>query len=303
MRSGARSTSRCRHGGSCMKDEVSIIVKTFERPAALERLLRSILLSSAAKCRILVGDASLRPAMGEWPGRGNVEFFHLPFDSGLSYGRNYLIDRVTTPYCVVLDDDLVFTGDTRLDVLLGIVKERGFDLAAGEGNLLVRGKPGHANIEVSGRKLSLLPGAPPRSHFNGLPVYDMVNNFFLATTGSLRDIRWDEQFPVYGSHIDFFMRYSAKYKVTFTDKVVVQHVEGGYSVRGNKSKYGAARLYKTSRLFARKHDVDQYGDVHLRGIRGFLDVFVPAAWASVRRSPRALIDWLRVRYRKTPASF
>jgi len=33
---------------------------------------------------------------------------------------------------VLLDDDLVFTRDTRLEILLKIVKHRGFDLAAGE---------------------------------------------------------------------------------------------------------------------------------------------------------------------------
>ena len=297
MRCVARLRSPEACGRGRVKDEVSIIVKTFERTAAIERLLHSILLSSAAQCRILVGDASREPVLDAWPSHPNVERFRLPFDSGLSYGRNFLVDRVTTPYCVVLDDDLLFTEETRLELLLALVKEHGFDLAAGEGNLLVRGQPGHANIERAGRKLRLVAGAKPRALHNGLPVYDMVSNFFLATTGSVRDIRWDEQFPVYGNHIDFFMRYSAKYRVTYTDRVVVQHIEGGYTPLGNRSKYGAGKMYQTSRRFARKHGVDQYGDIHLRGVRGLLDVFVPAAWAAVRRAPGLLLQRLGVRER------
>lgn len=264
-----------------VKEEVSIIVKTFERPGSLRRLLASILGSTAAGCRVLVGDASREP-MRAWDGGGRVSFFPLPFDSGLSYGRNYLLERVETPFCVVLDDDLVFTERTRLEVLLEIVARRGFDLAAGEGNLLVRGKPGHANLERRGRRLTLEPDAPPRSLVQGLPVYDMVSNFFLATTASLRDIRWDERFKVYGNHIDFFMRYSAKYRVTYTGEVVVDHVEGGYTELGKRSKYGPMQLFGTARAFAAKHDVDQFGDVYLSGLRGFRDVFLPAAWAAVR---------------------
>jgi len=269
-----------------MKDEVSIIVKTFERPQAVERLLRSILLSPAAECRVLVGDASHDPVPPACLAQGRIEHLRLPVDSGLSYGRNFLVDRVTTPYCVVLDDDLVFTRATRLDVLLAMVKEGGFDLAAGEGNLLVRGRPGHGNIERRGRQLMLHAGAPPRSHHNGLPVYDMVNNFFLATTASLREVRWDERFHVYGNHLDFFMRYSARYRVTFTDQVAVDHVEGGYTERGRQSKFGPGRLFATARAFAAKHDIDQYNGIHLRGLRGFLDVFVPAAWSAARAAMR-----------------
>ena len=269
-----------------MKDEVSIIIKTFERPHALERLLGSILASPAAGCRILVGDSSLHVARSGLLLRDNVACYGLPYDSGISYGRNYLVDRVTTPYCVVLDDDLVFTPDTRLDILLGIVRERGFDLAAGEGNLLVRGKPGHANIRIAGGKLTVTAGAPPESFLNGLPVYDMVSNFFLATTASLRDIRWDEQLPVYGNHLDFFIRYSAKYKVTYTDRVLIHHEEGGYSTRGARSKNSAWKTYRTGRRFSRKHGLDQHGKV-----RGFVEGYVSVVCPKLGSRLKSMLGW------------
>jgi hypothetical protein len=182
---------------------------------------------------------------------------------------------------VVLDDDLVFTRDTRLDILFEIVKHMGFDLAAGEGNLLVRGKPGYANLEVRDKNLTVEPGAAPRAYHNGLPVYDMVNNFFLARTETLRDIRWDERFKIYGEHNDFFLRYSAKYRVTYTDKVVIDHHEGGYSLLGKIGKYSPGRQFRSSRIFARKHNIIRAGGKHIAGVRGFLNAYVPALRALI----------------------
>lgn len=259
-----------------MRSEVSIIIKTFERPKSLERLLNSILSSTASGSRILIADDSWRRTTSDLLRREGIDYFKLPYDSGLSYGRNYLVDRVTTPYCVVLDDDLIFTRGTRLDILFEIVKYMGFDLAAGEGNLLVRGKPGYANIEVRDKNLTIEPGATPRTYYNGLPVYDMVNNFFLAKTETLRDVRWDERFKIYGEHTDFFLRYSAKYRVTFTDRVVINHEEGGYSLLGSIGKYSPGRQFRSSRIFASKHGVIRAGGKHIAGVRGFFNVYVPA---------------------------
>jgi len=264
-----------------MKDEVSIVIKTFERPRALERLLRSILASAAADSKILIADDSLHATASDLFERENIQYFRLPYDSGLSYGRNYLVERVTTPYCVLLDDDFVFIPETNLGILLDIVKHKDFDLAAGAVDGLIHGKPGYANLEVRDRNLSIKLGAPPRSHCNGLPVYDMVNNFFLAKTATLRDVGWDERFKIYGEHTDFFLRYSAKYRVTFTDEVVVGHEDGGYSFRGGMGKHGPGRLYRSARILGRKHDVDRFGGRYLHGVRGFAGVYIPALLAMI----------------------
>lgn len=266
-----------------MRSEVSIIIKTFERPQSLERLLKSILSSSASGCRILVADDSWRRNTSELIKYEGIDYYKLPYDSGLSYGRNYLVDRVATPYCVLLDDDLEFTRDTRLEILLEIVKHRGFDLAAGEGNLLVRGKPGYANMQVRDQNLTVEPGAAPRAYFNGLPVYDLVNNFFLARTETLKDIRWDDRFKIYGEHNDFFLRYSAKYRVTYTDKVVIDHHEGGYSLLGKIGKYSPSRQFRSSRIFARKHGITRAGGTPIGGVRGFFNAYVSALRALMRR--------------------
>lgn len=257
-----------------MLGEVSIIIKTFERPRILDRLLKSILSSPAAGCSILIADDSLRPAANDLFGRENVQYFKLPYDSGLSYGRNYLVERVTTPYCVLLDDDFFFIPATRLDIFLDIVKYKGFDLAAGKYDGPQWG-PGAGNIELAHGNLSIKMGAPPRSMSNGLPVYDFTNNFFLAKTETLKDVPWDNRFKIYGEHTDFFLRYSAKYKVTFVDEVAIGHESSGYSLRGGVLRHGPSRGYRSLRILARKHGFDRFHGKCVFGIRGVFNWFLP----------------------------
>ncbi len=257
-----------------MRSEVSLIIKTFERPRTLDRLLRSILSSPAADCVILISDDSLRPITSDLFERENIQYFKLPYDSGLSYGRNYLVERVTTPYCVLLDDDFFFIPATRLDILLDIVRHKGFDLAAGKYDGPQWG-PGFGILERTGNDLSISMGAAPRSMFNGLPVYDFTNNFFLARTETLRDVPWDNRFKIYGEHTDFFLRYSARYKVTFADEVAIGHDSSGYSFRGGLLRHAPNRGCRSLRILARKHGFERFHGKYVFGIRGLLNCFLP----------------------------
>lgn len=257
-----------------MRGEVSIIIKTFERPRTLDRLLRSILSSPAGDCSILISDDSLHSINSNLFERENIQYFKLPYDSGLSYGRNYLVERVETPYCVLLDDDFFFIPATRLDILLDIVSRRGFDLAAGKYDGPQWG-PGYGILERTGNDLSIKMGAAPRAMFNGLPVYDFTNNFFLARTETLKDVPWDNRFKIYGEHTDFFLRYSAKYKVTFADEVAIGHDSSGYNLRGGLLRHAPSRGCRSLRILARKHGFERFHGKHVFGIRGLFNCFFP----------------------------
>jgi GT2 family glycosyltransferase len=284
-----------------VKDEISLIIKTFERPPVLERLLVSILASPAADLPILVADDSRRPGGIDLPGRGDIRYFELPYDAGLACGRNFLIDRVSTPYCVLLDDDFLFLPGTRLEILLDLVRNRGFDLAGGAIEGLVHGRPGYGNIELADGALAIRPGAPPRAHVNGLPVYDMVSNFFLAKTDTLRAVRWDERFKIYGEHTDFFLRYSRVYKVTFTGEVVIGHQDAGYSLRGLLGKYAPGRGYRSLRILGQKHGARRFAGREIFGLRGLLNFYLPGIRNLAGHLGRFAADALRGRSRDNPA--
>src|SRR5262245_33086750 len=105
---------------------VTAIVKTFERPRSLDRLVRSIR-RRYRDLRVLVGDDSMTP----YP-RTDVEYVRLPVDVGVAAGRNALLELVQTPYFVSLDDDFAFTEETDLELLLDTIERHDAALAAGD---------------------------------------------------------------------------------------------------------------------------------------------------------------------------
>src|SRR5206468_3533420 len=88
--------------------ELTALVKTFERPPILRRLVSSIKRLYPA-LRVVIVDDSRKPS--RLPG---TETIVMPYDSGISAGRNEGLKHVTTPYVLVLDDDFIFFRRTRL---------------------------------------------------------------------------------------------------------------------------------------------------------------------------------------------
>ena len=82
-----------------MTANLTAIIKTFERPRALDRLIRSIR-RDYPDLPIIVGDDSFHPYR-----RTDVEYLRLPPDIGASAGRNAMLHRVQTPLFLQLDDD------------------------------------------------------------------------------------------------------------------------------------------------------------------------------------------------------
>src|SRR6056297_3663123 len=97
--------------------DVSLIIKTFGRPQALDRLLTSVRRHGYGDCPLLIADDSKDPyrdAMMRAHGDIIDEYVVLPFDTGVSKGRNELLKRVETDYFVIHDDDFVY--DERTDI-------------------------------------------------------------------------------------------------------------------------------------------------------------------------------------------
>ena len=116
-----------------MFEEVTIIIKTFERPKALKNLLLSINKAySKESIRILIADDSRTPFVLDFKTNHDIKIHTLPFDSGVSYGRNFLLDKIVTKYFITLDDDFVFCSKTRIEDFIKTLNEHeNIDLAAG----------------------------------------------------------------------------------------------------------------------------------------------------------------------------
>jgi hypothetical protein len=195
---------------------VTIIVKTFERPHALHRLLYSIR-ALYGDIKVIVASDSKNPE--NLPG---VRYIHLPFNSGVSRGRSAALHEVTTPYFVSLDDDFILW--------------KGSDLG-----LMLKGMEAFKEIDVMGGWLINLPfgvksgpggiihlpgtcetGTLSQNYVGPYARHGKVPQFYMAKTDRIRDIGWDHRIKVL-DHSMFFGRLYNKRTVVFNKEVSVLH--------------------------------------------------------------------------------
>jgi glycosyltransferase involved in cell wall biosynthesis len=187
--------------GAELVREATALVKTFERPHIVRRLVTSIR-RLYPTLRIVVVDDSRDPVALE-----GVETIVMPYDSGISAGRNEALRRVTTEYVIILDDDLVFFRRTRLEDALDLmVSHPEIDIMGGELiNLpLLTARP---LAQAAGRIFTADsdPPFPVGRRIGGLVVCEKVPNFFVARRDRLALVPWDPRLKRM-EHADFFTR-------------------------------------------------------------------------------------------------
>ena len=219
--------------------DLTAVIKTFERPACLQRLIHSIR-RYYPRLRIVVADDGLHPSP-----RDDVDYLRLPPDVGLSAGRNALLSQVRTPYFLLLDDDLRFTRHTRIEQLLAVARRAAGTIAGGT---YVRCKrkfglwtqrrpqPYHGVFERKGDQLALRRGwhGPCEDHYH----CDVVHNFFVAGTDDvLRLGGWNPALKLH-EHEEFFLRAAqVSLRVAYCPEVVAEHWNANSPRRYSKYRH------------------------------------------------------------------
>ncbi|HSZ60713.1 MAG TPA: glycosyltransferase [Terriglobales bacterium] len=195
---------------SSMRD-ITILITSFLRPGYLKDCLAGIE-KNLPDCEVIVADDS-----GDQPPGNETDrrFIHLPFDSGLSAKRNAGVKACNTKYLLMGSDDLDFsTVEVRegIEKLLRVLDEHPMVDVAG----------GHHNNQQYEGFLEMSPGSyikesrlfsanNPRETRQLLSqeyeVYkvDLIVNYFLARTQSIRQFPWDERMKIGGEHGDWFL--------------------------------------------------------------------------------------------------
>jgi len=196
---------------------VTMVVKTFERPKVVRRLIDSA--RPVFSGRIVVADDSREPVTDLGPG---VDVLPLPFNVGLSAGRNAAVDTVQTEYLFLTDDDIVFTAATDLVAMMEYLDQHpDVDIIAPQLVYL----PWWYAIQTE--QHLLFPGADPPlrvagEDIGGATVAYKVQNVFLARTEAIREIRWEDRLRLV-EHRDFFSRASGKLVCVQADGVRAYH--------------------------------------------------------------------------------
>lgn len=267
-------------------NKLSILIKTFNRKDALLRLLHS-LEKQQCPLPILIADDSQQPYQQEiissFAGL-NIQYYILPFDSGLAAGRNHLLKRVSTDYFLLCDDDFVFSRETGLAEALAMVQKHDLDIGGGTffnytsansirkmaGLLLrptlllrvIKKEPIRSsyigNFRVENNSCSLFI---TNRYETGNTVHpcDCVNNFFIGKTSAVQKINgWDETFKV-GEHEDFFYRARKNgLKTAFLENFSIRH----YPVSNKTYLQFRERSFELKKEFLQKHGFSHYSEIN-----------------------------------------
>jgi len=216
----ARTTNRAK-----LLSQTTAIIKTFQRPKDLDRLIHSIH-RYYPELQILVGDDGFQPSP-----RSDVGYIRLPEDIGVSAGRNALLERVQTPYFLLLDDDLEFFRKTKIGKLAQLVDQGELDIAAGNYVNIKRKlffihrrrlQPYDGLFDFQDNQLRLVRG----SHYQGKDylLCDITHNFFVARTDTIRALgSWDPELHN-NEHEEFFVRaWRQGLRVGYRPDVMILH--------------------------------------------------------------------------------
>lgn len=227
-----------------MISDVSLMIKTFERKDCLKKLLNSVR-KMQLDCQVLIADDSKEPYKDEIMSEYSdivTKYLVMPFDVGVSEGRNELLKYVETPYFILCDDDFIFDYRSDITYMKHLLETSDLDLLGGLyydvyplnfGNIIgyftsillrTRTKT-HRTVKASllKRLFNRKKGIPRRyfgnfhetsdGHWKVIPVEyrepfvrcDMVLNFFIAKTEAVRQKvgGWNPALKS-GEHEEFF---------------------------------------------------------------------------------------------------
>ena len=148
----------------------------------------------------------------------NVTYVQLVPRSGLSAGRNALVEACTTRYLVLLDDDVFFTASTRLELMLEVLEARPeVQIVAGA---YAQYHSPKATVAVDDYSVLFEPMAgqqgtwrayyAPRAKPGACHQVHAAHNFFMARRDTLRRYPWHSKMSIFEHEHFFFQMYLAK---------------------------------------------------------------------------------------------
>jgi hypothetical protein len=207
-----------------MDYKVAILITTFLRDTLLYKTLQTIVDNYPNNSIVLIADQGYANSEKDitidyYKSQIPLEYYKLPFDCGLSYARNFLIQTASEmqiPYILMSADSIQFTQLYDFQPVMDILKT---DNQIGKigFNLLNSKCPWEYFLKVTPQGIKF-------SYSNEWIVLDgkkylrvdICRNIFLATTKSLIEIPYDNELKL-GEHEDHAIRYKEKYLTYWTD--------------------------------------------------------------------------------------
>ena len=210
---------------------VTIVTKTFQRNDCITRLISSIR-KYYPSIRVIIADDNPKDNISDLQAP-NTDHFVMPYNSGWNAGRNLAISQVSTEYLVWVDDDFIFNEGTKLLYWLNFLEKNPlFDLVGGkvgtDDSLFSHASKLVYEDGSKGSCIARIPGTYGEvdnpEYSKECSVTDVVQNFYMARTLSIRKIGFDNFFKRF-AHKEFFIDGKGKLMVaSCPGQVVIDHM-------------------------------------------------------------------------------
>ncbi|XP_034732914.1 beta-1,4 N-acetylgalactosaminyltransferase 1a [Etheostoma cragini] len=204
---------------------VTIATKTFLRYDKLKDVIDSIR-QYYPTVTIVIADDNEHPQPVKGP---HIEHYIMPFGKGWFAGRNLAVSQVTTKYVLWVDDDFIFTANTKLERMVDILEKTTLDLVGGA----VREVTGYTatyrhtiSVEEGGEEGDCLHIRNGYYHvIEGYPncvVADAVINFFMGRTDKVQEVGFNPRLARHG-HLEFFIDGLGSIHIGSCSDIIVNH--------------------------------------------------------------------------------
>ena len=196
-----------------MRYDFSFGIKTFNRPAHLNNLIKSIREKYTNPITVVDdGEICIEPELLE---QYDINYIKIPFDSGISVGRNILSERITEDYFVLMDDDWLVGPKTDIPLMYRAIKALDLDILGGQFLSSNEFNKYYGRLDTANKVLALKNEYEKIEFFDSVSnanhvvkIVDVTNNFFIGKRSSIKSIGWTSKYKTGGEHIDFFYRAS-----------------------------------------------------------------------------------------------
>lgn len=198
-------------------DKVTIVIKTFNRPYHLDRLIKSILTFYPNIKIIIANDGNDNIDYNI----ENIKVYNLPFNLGIAYGRNFLVEAVTSDYLITLDDDFIVTEKSNFLLLQNLICNSEYDIIGGTVFCVDKGER-HFEGTIKFTENSIFVKRIICEFDNKIQKCDVIHNFFIAKRTAFLSVKWDNNLKNY-EHLDFFIQAIGKLKIGYYPLVEITH--------------------------------------------------------------------------------
>ena len=223
-------------------DLISVVIPTFNREKEIEKSIKSVLAQTYKNIEVIVIDDGSKDKTEQVVKKikdERVSYYKLKKNKGACYARNYGIKKAKGKYIAFQDSDDIFHKNKLKIQLENLQKNKSdFDFC---------------KICLRFQNKNFVPNSEQEIGFkNNKYLTELCNGNFISTQSILarkeifKDIKFDDSLPRLQDY-DLVLRVAAKYKISYTNKPLVDLYNSNNSIGNSEEK-----LKKSCQLLLRK---------------------------------------------------